>query len=61
MTGTLTNYKDLILPIPRSGNYIKFNELADMLKEQGVEDRLIENIYIQIVEARDKETLKKTN
>jgi hypothetical protein len=49
---TESNFKNLILPIPRSGNYMIFKELADMLKEQGVEEKLIENMFNQIVAKR---------
>jgi hypothetical protein len=52
-----TEYKKLILPIPRSGNYMQFKELADMLKEHGVDDALIKKIYTQIENKRAMDDL----
>jgi hypothetical protein len=42
-------YKNLILPIPRSGNYMQFGELVEMLTNHGVQEKTIEQIYQEIV------------
>jgi hypothetical protein len=42
-------YKELILPIPRSGNYMRFEELAEMLRNHGVQENTISQIYEEIV------------
>jgi len=41
-------YKNLILPIPRSGNYMRFDELVEMLTKHGVQDKTIEQIHSEI-------------
>lgn len=41
-------YKNLILPIPRSGNYMRFDELVEMLTNHGVKEKTIEQIYNEI-------------
>jgi hypothetical protein len=42
------DYKNLILPIPRSGNYMRFEELVEMLCKHGVQEKTIEQIYSEI-------------
>lgn len=42
-------FKDLILPIPNSSNYMRFDQLVEMLKNHGVQDKTIEQIYVEIV------------
>ena len=41
-------YENLILPIPRSSNYMCFEELAQMLRKHGVQEKTIEQIYCDI-------------
>jgi hypothetical protein len=42
-------FKDLILPIPNSSNYMRFDQLVVMLKNHGVQEKTIEQIYTEIV------------
>ncbi len=45
-------YKELILPIPRSGNYMRFEELAEMLRNHGVKENTISQIYKEIEDSK---------
>jgi hypothetical protein len=45
-------YKNLILPIPRSGNYMRFDELVEMLINHGVQEKTIDLIYKEIVDSK---------
>ncbi len=45
-------YKELILPIPRSGNYMRFEELAEMLRNHGVKENTISQIYKEITDSK---------
>ena len=51
------NYKDLILPIPRSGNYMRFEELAEMLRNHGVREDTINQIHKEIVDSKSIQTV----
>ena len=42
-------FKDLILPIPNSSNYMRFDQLVEMLSNHGVQEKTIEQIYTEIV------------
>jgi hypothetical protein len=42
-------FKDLILPIPNSSNYMRFDQLVVMLRNHGVQEKTIEQIYAEIV------------
>lgn len=42
-------FKDLILPIPNSSNYMRFDQLVEMLRNHGVQEKTIEQIYAEIV------------
>ena len=45
-------YKNLILPIPRSGNYMRFDELVEMLSKHGVQEKTIEQIHSEITASK---------
>jgi hypothetical protein len=45
-------YKNLILPIPRSGNYMRFDELVEMLSKHGVQEKTIEQIHSEITTSK---------
>ena len=45
-------YKNLILPIPRSGNYMRFDELVEMLSKHGVQEKTIEQIHTEIIASK---------
>jgi hypothetical protein len=50
-------YTDLILPIPRSGNYMRFEELAEMLRNHGVKENTISQIQKEILDSKSIDTL----
>lgn len=52
INGLKKEYKNLILPIPRSGNYMRFDELVEMLTNEGVLEKTIEQIYDEIVKSK---------
>jgi hypothetical protein len=52
-----TLYKDLILPIPGSSNYMRFEQLVEMLSNHGVQEKTIEQVYNEIVTSKDKRTM----
>ena len=45
-------YQNLILPIPRSGNYMRFEELVEMLSKHGVQEKTIEQIHREIIASK---------
>ena len=45
-------YQNLILPIPRSGNYMRFDELVEMLGKHGVQEKTIEQIHSEITASK---------
>jgi hypothetical protein len=45
-------YKNLVLPIPRSGNYMRFDELVEMLSKHGVQEKTIEQIHSEITASK---------
>jgi hypothetical protein len=50
------DYKNLILPIPRSGNYMRFEELVEMLSRHGVKEKTIDEIYCEIIGSKTIDT-----
>jgi hypothetical protein len=53
---TKKEFKDLVLPIPNSSNYMRFDQLVDMLSNHGVQEKTIEQVYNDIVMSKDKRT-----
>ncbi len=45
-------FKELILPIPNSSNYMRFDQLVEMLSNHGVQGKTIEQIYNEIVASK---------
>ena len=45
-------YKNLILPIPRSGYFMRFDELVEMLSKHGVQEKTIEQIHTEIIASK---------
>ena len=50
-------YQNLILPIPRSSNYMRFDELVEMLRNYGVQEKTINQIYEEIEHSKSIDTL----
>ncbi len=46
------DYKNLILPIQRSVNYMRFDELVEMLTKHGVQEKTIEQIHNEITTSK---------
>ena len=49
-------YQNLILPIPRSSNYMRFDELVEMLRNYGVQEKTINQIYEEIEHSKSIDT-----
>ena len=41
-------FRNLILPIPNSSNYMRFDQLVEMLCNHGVQEKTIQQIYDEI-------------
>jgi len=50
-------YRELVLPIPRSSNYMSFAEFAVFLSKYGVQEKTIEQIYKELIASKVSDSL----